>query len=135
MASNELRFIRHSAEFCPKTDIRKIPKGTRGIYALLCKVKGEDKFRVVYIGMARNGVSGRLRAHNRSTRKNELWTHFSVYSVWPNITDDEIVELEGILRHIFRKDPDANVIAIQRGFKRLKRTQDDKFERKDEKPW
>ena len=102
MAANILRLIRHCAEFCPQDEIAKIPDETRGIYALLHHnpKQGEKAYNVVYIGMSRRGVKGRLMAHRRSRRKSGLWTHFSVYSVWPNITDGEIEELEGLFRAI-----------------------------------
>jgi hypothetical protein len=101
-----------------------IPGGTRGIYALLQrrgrkkKVTRGTKFDVVYIGMSRTGIRSRIRNHR--DRKKGLWTHFSVYAVWPNITDEEIRELEGLFRAIYRKDMRANKIAVQKGFVELK---------------
>jgi len=53
-----------------------------------------------------------------------LWTHFSIYAVWPNITDEEIRELEGIFRAIYREDMRANRIAVQKGFAELRRIRD-----------
>lgn len=56
MAISDLRFIKRCAEFCPKDEWRKVPRRTRGIYALLKKRPGKrpsfDKYDVVYIGMA-----------------------------------------------------------------------------------
>ena len=129
MATNVIRLIRHCAEFCPQDEIGKIPDETRGIYALLHHnpKQGENAFTVVYIGMSRRGVKGRLMAHRRSKRKSGLWTHFSVYSVWPNITDGEIEELEGLFRAIYRRDVTANNIAVQKGFKRLRNVRNNKF--------
>jgi hypothetical protein len=95
-----------------------IPPNTRGIYALL--KQQQDKFEVVYIGMARGeqaGVRGRLRSH--AEKKGKHWTHFSVYEVWDNITKSEVEELEGLFRAIYRKDARANRINLQRGFKKL----------------
>jgi hypothetical protein len=83
--------------------------------------KSKEKYDVVYVGMARAGMRGRLRAHIRSKRRGKLWTHFSVFEVWDNIWDDEIAELEGILRHIYRKDTQTNRLNRQRGFKALRR--------------
>jgi hypothetical protein len=127
---NELRLIRHCAEFLEQSEIGNIPKKTRGIYALVKKRRkaGSLKFDVVYIGMSRSGVLGRLRVHKRIAKKAGLWTHFSVYSVWPNITDSEIKELEGLFRAIYRKDSTANGIAVQKGFKSLIRVRDDAFD-------
>ncbi len=53
--------------------------------------------------------------------KDGLWSHFSVFEVWDNIREEEIRELEGILRHIYRKDARANRLAVQKSFKKLTR--------------
>lgn len=119
-----LRLFQHCAEFLPLVEVESVPSGTRGIYALLKRrgrkkeVGRNTKFDVVYIGMSRTGVRSRLRSH--VIRKSGLWTHFSVYAVWPNITDEEIRELEGMFRAIYRKDMRANRIAVQKGFAELK---------------
>lgn len=102
--------------------IHQIPRNTRGIYVLMYKRPRLDKYDVVYIGMARGeraGVGGRLRSHRR--KKADLWTHFSVYEVWDNITQAEVTELEGLFRHIYRKDTKANRINRQRGFRKLRK--------------
>jgi hypothetical protein len=39
--------------------------------------------------------------------------------VWENIFEDEVAELEGLFRHIYRKDLKANALAKQRSFKKL----------------
>lgn len=122
MPISELRFIKRCDELCTPEQIRYIPHNTRGIYALLCHQKRSDKYDVVYIGMARGksaGIASRLRSHLR--KKRGLWTHFSIYEVWDNITESEIAELEGLFRHIYRKDTNANLVNQQRSFKKLKR--------------
>jgi hypothetical protein len=68
----------------------------------------------------KSGIAGRLRSHARSERKKELWTHFSVFEVWDNITETEVAELEGLFRHIYRKDTRANRVNRQRSFKKLR---------------
>lgn len=126
---SKLRLIQHRAEFLPLEKATSIPKGIRGIYALLKinRKKGRaDKFDVVYIGMSRTGIRSRLRDH--TARKKGLWTHFSVYSVWPNIWDGEIEELEGLFRAIYRKDTKANSIAVQKGFAALRGVRNNKFD-------
>ena len=45
----------------------------------------------------RFGIKGRLRSHVRSKRKGDEWTHFSVFQVWDNVTDQEIAEARAIL--------------------------------------
>jgi len=128
---SKLRLIQHCAEFRPLEEVDSIPRGTRGIYALLKrrgtrkKAARGTKFDVVYIGMSGRGIRSRLREH--LSRKSELWSHFSVYAVWPNITDEEIRELEGLFRAIYRKDMRANRIAIQKGFAELKRIRDNRL--------
>jgi hypothetical protein len=125
MAISELRLIKRCIEFCAKTEIRKIPGRTRGIYVLF-NMRGkasEDLYDVVYIGMARGaktGVHGRLSPHQRGKKKDK-WTHFSIFEVWDNIREEEVVELEGILRHVYRKDARANPLNEQRSFRKLRR--------------
>jgi hypothetical protein len=126
-----LRLIRHCAEFLDRSKISNIPKRTRGIYVLLKKQDngaGPVKFDVVYIGMSGSRIRARLSSHLRSPKKVDLWTHFSIYSVWPNITDEEIAELEGLFRAIYRNDSNANSIAVQKGFKLLTKIRNDKFD-------
>lgn len=122
MSVSELKFIKRCAEFVPQSEYRHIPSNTRGIYALLKHDTKKDKYNVVYIGMARgskSGVKARLWSHSR--KKKDLWTHFSVYEVWDNITQAEVEELEGLFRAIYRRDTLANRVNRQRGFKKLKR--------------
>jgi hypothetical protein len=127
---NGLKLIRRCAEFVSKDRISEVPPKTRGIYALLKHNKQagpREKYEVVYIGMSRTGIRSRLAAHNRSVKKSALWNYFSVYEVWPNITDDEIAELEGLFRAIYRRDSRANRLAIQKSFRKLRKTQDNSF--------
>jgi hypothetical protein len=128
MPISELRLIKHCVEFQDKSYIKNIPLRTRGVYVLYKKradkkmAKGEA-FDVVYIGMAggekKAGIGGRLRAHERNPIKSRQWTHFSAFEVWDNIREEKVRELEGILRHIFRKDSHANKLGIQKSFKKL----------------
>lgn len=115
MPISDLRLIKRFAEFCPLNEIKMIPNGTRGLYVLLrrrprlSRASTRDKFDVVYIGMARGikgGIKSRLRSHRR--KKADLWSHFSVYEVWDNITEAEVEELEGLFRHIYRRDTRAD---------------------------
>jgi hypothetical protein len=73
----------------------------------------------------KGGIRGRLKGHRR--KKVGLWSHCSIFEVWDNIRDDEIVELEGLFRHIYKKDSRANKLNKQRGFKKLKMVRDSKF--------
>lgn len=75
---------------------------------------------VVYVGMARgedSGMKGRLMTHRRN--KEDLWTHFSVFHVWDNISTQEVEELEGLFRHIYRYDAQANQLNAQKQHKQL----------------
>jgi hypothetical protein len=124
MPVSDLRLIKRCVEFRPKTEIGKIPGRTRGIYVLFNKrgKASEDVYEVVYIGMARgtkSGMNGRLHAHARGKNK-DRWTHFSIFEVWDNIREEEVVELEGVLRHVYRKDARANPLNEQRKFMKLK---------------
>jgi hypothetical protein len=121
MPVSELRLIKRCSEFRPKEDIKAIHPWTRGIYVLFKHRPQLDKYDVVYIGMAAGmktaSIRGRLRVHRR--KKGKLWTHFSAFEVWDNIREDEIQELEGLFRHIYRKDARANKLNRQKGFKKL----------------
>jgi hypothetical protein len=126
MPVSELKLIKRCAEFCDVDQIKLIPHNTRGIYVLFnCRGnRQEPRYDVVYIGMARgmkSGAHSRLNAHRRSERKQGKWTHFSLFEVWDNITEAEVAELEGLFRHIYRKDSRANPLNVQKGFKKLKR--------------
>lgn len=126
MPESPLRLIKRVAEFRPKDELKYLPRMLRGIYVLyrVRRVRGREKFDVQYVGMAaagrRRGLRGRLSSHAKSERKRDLWTHFSVYEVWENIRDDEVAELEGLFRHIYRKDSRANTLNIQRGYKKVR---------------
>jgi hypothetical protein len=131
MPVSELRLILRCVEFRSREEMKRFPRGIRGLYTLLNRhvQNGKEKFDVVYIGMARGsgqGVGGRLRSHARSKRKGKLWTHFSVFQVWDNITESEVAELEGLFRHIYRKDSRANRINRQKSFKKLTKVRDNK---------
>ncbi|WP_454733719.1 MULTISPECIES: hypothetical protein [Cupriavidus] len=72
---------------------------------------------VVYIGMARgekSGARGRLKKHREDAGKD--WSHFSVFEVWDNITREQVEELEGLFRHIYRYDTHANPFNIQKTY-------------------
>jgi hypothetical protein len=117
-----------------------LPKGLRGIYVLYKQSinRGRQKYNVLYVGMAaagrRGGLRGRLMSHARSERKGKLWTHFSAYEVWNNIRDEEVAELEGLFRHIYRKDSAANALNIQRGFKKASRVRQNDLDKWREPP-
>jgi hypothetical protein len=127
MPESELRLVRRSAEFIPKPEVKHLPRRLRGIYVLYRqrRIQGRDKYDVLYVGMAaagrRGGLRGRLISHARSKRKGKLWSHFSAFEVWDNVRDEEVAELEGLFRHIYRKDSAANTLNLQKGFKKAKR--------------
>ena len=121
-----LRLIKCCLEFQPRTEIRQVGGDRRGIYVLYRKHgyiksdrgKKRERYDVLYVGMADASIRMRLRSHSKSKRK-KMWTHFSAYAVWPNITREEIRELEGIFRHLYRRDGRANKLNIQRSYKAL----------------
>ena len=131
MSISELRLIKSVLEYQPKENIHLVPIKTRGIYALYQEDVEGKAYDLVYVGMARgkeSGIRGRLSSHNK--RKRNLWSHFSVYEVWDNIREDEIEELEGLFRHLFKYDSKANRLNIQKGYKKLIR-----LRRKTAKLW
>ena len=121
------RWIKQTAEFRPKSEVDSVPRGTRGIYVLFTKRRVVDSYDVVYVGLSRSGVRGRLKGHRHSRTKGKLWTHFSVLEVWDNVSDAEIGELEGLFRHIYRRDTRANRLNIQRSHRPFRRVRIDDF--------
>ena len=122
MAIAELRLIKNVIEYQYKDQINRVPIKTRGIYALYQEAEDGKNYDLVYIGMARglkSGIRGRLSKHSK--RKRDLWTHFSAYEVWDNVTEKEVEELEGLFRHLFKYDSKANSLNIQKGYKKLLR--------------
>jgi len=110
-----------------------VPRGLRGIYVLYAEDKKHEKYNVMYIGMARarvsrGGIRNRLFRHSRSSRKGHLWSHFSIFAVWDNIRDEEIAELEGLFRHLYRYDAKANILNVQRRYKPMRKIRDDKLQ-------
>jgi hypothetical protein len=107
--------FKNSLEYVPSSDIRKsVPADVRGVYVLYDFSDGKH-MNVVYVGMSRGEkftIGNRLLRHK--TNKNNLWTHFSVYEVWDNITSAQVEELEGFFRHVFARDAVANKLAKQR---------------------
>jgi hypothetical protein len=121
MPESELKLFKRCIEFQPRIEIDNVPRGVRGIYALHRWRPRLQQFDVVYVGMARQGVRARLRSHAQSKKKRDLWTHFSIFEVFDNVRGEEIQELEGLLRHIYRRDSRANRLNTQRAFTKLSR--------------
>ncbi len=134
MTTAPCNLFKNSLEFRSLAEVNLVPPRTRGLYVLY-REDGEGQMNVVYIGMARgekSGVRARLTAHVKSERKKDLWTHFSVYEVWDNIRKEEIEELEGLFRHLYRKDASANGLNVQKTYKplaRIRRTSPDAWVR------
>ncbi|HET6757410.1 MAG TPA: GIY-YIG nuclease family protein [Burkholderiales bacterium] len=123
MQQSPLRLFKRSLEHLKKKEVERLPRGLRGIYVLYCYRPRAKKYEVVYVGMTnagnRGGIRGRLKRHRK--KEANLWTHCSAYEVWDNITTNEVAELERLFRHIYRLDPKANRLNVQRGFKKIKR--------------
>lgn len=101
-------------------DWREIPKFVRGIYVLYQYRRRNDSYNVVYVGMAAKenaGVKARIKRH--LVTKHGEWTHFSVFQVWDNVSEQEVAELEGLFRHIYRWDARANKLNKMRSFRKL----------------
>ena len=108
MPFSTCRFVQRVAEFVPIHQWKNVPDNTRGIYALL-KSHGGKYFDVVYVGMSAgktNGIYARLDRHRKNKEKD--WDYFTIFEVHDNITNQEIRELEGLFRHMYRKDSRAN---------------------------
>ena len=127
MAESVLRLIKRSAEFRSIDEVRDVPRRRRGLYVLYNRRRkaGVDHFDVVYVGMARTGMYARLVSHTKS--KTRGWTHFSVFEVWDNVRDEEIVELEGLFRHLYRRDSKANSLNKQKKFQKAFKIRENDF--------
>lgn len=133
MPQAPLKLIRQCQEWIPQSEVGELGPGIRGLYVLFRRRKSrkrpEPNFNVVYVGLAGLGanssIRGRLKRHR--IKKRELWTHCSVFEVHDNITPDELRELEGLFRHIYRHDAKANGLNKQKGFKRLRRVRANLF--------
>jgi len=127
MPASELRLIKRCAEFIAQTHVNKVPADARGIYTLLKYRPKLKAYDVVYVSMAGRSTNGgivrRLKKH--AIQKPRLWTHFSVFEVWDNVREEEIRELQGILRHIYRSDIRTNSLAKQKSFKKLTAVRND----------
>jgi hypothetical protein len=75
---------------------------------------GTEYFDVVYVGMAYGGIQGPAEIPTR--KKGRALDALLAYEVWDNIRDEEIVEIEGLFRFIYRKDKRANILNVQRSF-------------------
>jgi hypothetical protein len=126
MPQAPLKLVKRCQEWIPQSEIGKLEPGIRGLYVLFRRRKSrrrpEPNFNVVYVGLAGLGVNssirGRLKSHRR--KKGRLWSHCSLFEVHDNVTPDELRELEGLFRHIYRHDAKANRLNKQKGFKRLR---------------
>jgi hypothetical protein len=115
-----MRLLKCREEFISIDQIDEFPGRMRGIYVLYKHRLRSKKFDVVYVGMAANGsIRSRLKSHRK--KKKDLWTHCSVFQAWENITPAEIKELEGIFRHIYRKDSRAARLNVQKSYGKMKR--------------
>jgi hypothetical protein len=115
-----MRFIKSALEYRPVDDISIVPIGLRGIYALY--KSGGRSYDVVYVGMSGKNQKGRIKSrlnqHKKSSSKD--WTHFSYYEVWDNVSEQEILEIEGLFRQLYRFDSRANRHNIQQTHKPLR---------------
>lgn len=120
MPISDCYLFKNSYEFKPVAEIGKVPPRVRGIYVLYQAGNKGKSMDVVYVGMARGGKTGargRLIIHKRN--KPKLWSHFSVYEVWDNITKEQVEELEGLFRHMYRLDSAANKLNVQKSYRPL----------------
>lgn len=129
MEQSPLRLIKRCAEYISLGDVDRLPRGLRGIYVLYRYRRKVKKYDVVYVGMThaggRGGIRSRLIRHRQ--RKAGLWSHCSIYEVWDNIREDEVAELEGLFRHIYRRDSRANKLNKQKGYRKLRQVRSKQY--------
>src|SRR5260370_42504147 len=93
-----LKIVKRWRRYELRGDWSRIPPRSRGFYVLYKKrIKGvEEKFDVVYIGVAglgtgvRRGIKGRLKRHDD---RKKGWTHYSFFEVHDNVPREDIREL------------------------------------------
>ena len=73
-------------------------------------------------------IASRLRKQGRG-KKGKLWTHFSLFEVHDNILENEINELEGLFRLIYRKDPQTNKLNVQKKYTNFKPIRENELSR------
>jgi len=121
MSKSVLPHIRRVREFIHISEVSHLPNKIRGIYVLYKSNKPKSEkakpAEVVYVGLARTSILHRLISHKG--QKQGKWTHASAFEVWPNIGDEEIKELEGLFRHIYRRDTKANKLNDVRTYRAI----------------
>jgi hypothetical protein len=128
-----LRLVKGCRLYERRGDWGPIPPVARGLYVLYKTRLGANGrqriFKVTYIGVggisktAKSGIGGRIKGHHKSKSKS-AWSHYSFFEVHDNVSREEILELEGLLLHIFRDDPRIKLANVQFGsstFKTLSR--------------
>ena len=118
-----LLLFNNCVEYVPiKNVTRMVPALVRGVYALYMEDK-QGNMNCVYVGMASigktQGAGARLLDH--ANKKSGQWTHCSVFEAWDNLSDLQIRELEGIIRHIYAKDKNTNRLCKQKTYKPISR--------------
>ena len=108
-----MHFVKSALEYRGIDEIDCIPPRLRGIYALYKKTR--SSFDVVYVGMSGTNSSGSIKSRIKQHRKSvaKVWTHFSYYEILDEISDQEISEMEGIFRQVYRFDARANRHNVQ----------------------
>ena len=128
MPARSTRFIKRCAEWISKEKSTDIPRATRGIYALLQYRPKTDRYDVAYIGMtSRSSMGRRLARHKLDHAK--TWSHFSIFGVWKDVGEDELLELEGLFREIYRKDTQANRFNRQKKCKAIQIVRQDRLDK------
>ena len=122
MPQSHMRLIKNVLEYIPKDELSDLEFGMRGFYVLYQHRRRHDRndnMDFVYVGLAQSNIRGRLKQHAKSVKKSDRWTHFSIFEVWDNISAEEIAELEGLFRHLYRWDSKANTLNLQKSYRPL----------------
>jgi hypothetical protein len=118
--NRQLFLFKNYVEHIPKGKLHEtVPKLVRGIYILFKEDTNTEEMNVVYVGRAtegkKQGVGARLLAHRKDKKKR--WSHFSVFEVWQNVSNEIIIELEALILHIYSRDGTANKLNVQKNSK------------------
>lgn len=105
-----LRLVKRCRLYARRSEWKRIPHITRGIYILYMQRPqrlGKKVYEVFYIGVggvakkSNSGIRARIKSHNKTK---DRWTHFSFFEVHDNVSREEILEIEGLFLRIFRHD-------------------------------
>ena len=89
------------------------------------RLRSKDKTRQLntgdnFIVNEINVVLDKIETKNENNGRLTAIKYVLFFEVWDNIRNEEIIELEGLFRHFYKHDFQANRLNVQRGFKKIR---------------